>query len=83
MRLRLTLDERNQILKQREEAKWRIAERKEKLQRLYDTLSLPPNEALPILRHFINDDFKILFNPRVAKWCVDNSAAIVVERAKR
>jgi hypothetical protein len=54
----------------------REKEREAVLQQLWAALTLPFDQALPTVKRFINADFKLLFDPRVAQWCADNAAAI-------
>lgn len=79
MRLMLTPDERALILKRRADAKQRTDERAALMQQLYDALALPIDEALPVVKRFLNADFKLVFDPRVTKWCADNSKAILAD----
>jgi hypothetical protein len=46
------------------------------LQQLWSALSLPFDQALPVVKQFVQADFHLLFDVRMAKWCRDNSAAI-------
>jgi hypothetical protein len=45
-------------------------------QQLWPALSLPFDQALPVVKRFVQADFHLLFDVRMAKWCRDNSAAI-------
>jgi hypothetical protein len=58
------------IIEQRDDARRLV------LLQLYGALSLPFDQALPIVKRFINADFKLVFDPRVAQWCADNGDAI-------
>jgi hypothetical protein len=55
----------------------RDAERAMVMQRLWTSLFLPFEHAYPIVRQFVNADFKLVFDPRIIKWCADNHAAIL------
>jgi hypothetical protein len=46
-------------------------------QQLWPALSLPFDQALPVVKRFINADFGLAFDPRIAQWCRDNNAAII------
>src|SRR5580698_11135050 len=48
-------------------------------QQLFDALLMPFDQALPIVKKFLEVDFKLVFDPRVTQWCKDNSTAIVAD----
>jgi hypothetical protein len=62
--------------------RYRIAQRKARRemlldQQLWPALSLPFDQALPVIKRFIDVDFNLVFDPRLAKWCNANSEAII------
>jgi len=45
-------------------------------QQLFDALLMPFDQALPIVKRFVNADLNLLYDKRVAAWCKTNSKAI-------
>jgi hypothetical protein len=60
----------------------RDAERALVMQQLWTSLFLPFEHAYPIVKRFIDADFMLAFDPRIAKWCHDNEAAILASNSK-
>jgi|SRR5580698_6935842 hypothetical protein len=45
-------------------------------QQLFDALLMPFDQALPIVRKFINADSKLMWDKRIIAWCVAHSKEI-------
>jgi hypothetical protein len=54
----------------------RDAARAALLQELYDALSLPFDQALPIVKIFISADVNLVWDKRVTAWCVRHADQI-------
>ena len=76
--MKLTPEEREHILSRRAIAKQREADRLELQAMLDHALSLPFDQALPIVRKCLNTDYKLIWTDPLAKWCTANSKAIEV-----
>ncbi len=82
--MKLTPEEHEHILSRRAAAK-ALEESTKVVQAMLDrALSLPFDEALPLIRKCMSSDYKLIWTDALAKWCATHhkEIAIIVEDKK-